>query len=96
MALIVAGSFEPAGSLETICNEFMAQSQVPLALLEVETLLNLISTLRDAPTLRTKIRWRHIFVRTGLIPSKAVDDELTAARNESWSRDLQPERGNIR
>lgn len=95
-ALIVAGSFEPAGSLDTICNEFMAQSQVPLALLEIETLLKLVISLRDSPTLRAKMRWRHIFVRTGLIPPKAVDDELTSARDESWSRDLQPDRGNIR
>jgi hypothetical protein len=95
-ALIVAGSFEPAGSLDTICNEFMAQSQVPLALLEVETLIKLITTLRDAPTLRTRIRWRHVFVRTGLISTKAVSDELTSARDESWPRGLQPERGNIR
>ena len=95
-ALIVAGSFEPTGSLDTICNEFMAQSQAPLALLEVETLLNLIRTLRDAPTLRTKIRWRHIFVRTGLIASKAVDNELTSARDESWVRGLPSDRGNVR
>ena len=95
-ALIVAASFEPAGSLDTICNEFMAQSQVPLALLEVETLVTLVSNLRDAPTLRPKLRWRHIFVRNGVIPPKAVDDEIASAREESWSRDLQSERGNIR
>jgi hypothetical protein len=94
-ALIVAGSFEPTGSLDAICNEFMAQSQTPLALLPVETLLMLVNTLRDAPSLRSRIRWRHIFVRTGLISSKVANDELSSAEKESWSRDLKPERGNF-
>lgn len=95
VALIVAGSFEPVTAVDTICNDFMAQAQVPLALLPVETLLGLVRALRDDPPLRPKLRWRHVFVRTGLVPSKLVDDELTSARNESWSRELSTDRGNI-
>ena len=95
VALIVAGSFEPVTAVDAICNDFMAQAQVPLALLQVETLLGLIRALRDDPPLRPKLRWRHVFVRTGLVPSKLVDDELTSARNESWSRELSTDRGNI-
>jgi hypothetical protein len=96
-ALIVAGSFEPIGSLDTICNDFMSQHQVPLAVLEIETLLILVVSLRDNPSLRTKLRWRHLFYRAGLIRSKSVVDELGAAQSESWSRELRREsgRGNV-
>lgn len=96
-ALIVAGSFEPSGSLDTICADFMATNQVPLALLDVDTLLVLIASLRDNPALRSKLRWRHLLYRAGLIPLKFVEGELRAARSESWSRELRPEgeRGNI-
>jgi hypothetical protein len=90
-ALIVAGSFEPAGSLDAICNDFMAQNQVPLALLEVETLLLLVGALRANPTLRAKVRWRHLFYRAGLILSKLVEEELRSAHSETWSRELSPE-----
>jgi hypothetical protein len=95
VALIVAGAFEPVTAVDAICNDFMAQAQVPLALLQVETLLGLVRALRDDPPLRRKLRWRHVFVRTGLVPSKLVDDELTSARNESWPRELSTDRGNI-
>jgi hypothetical protein len=96
-ALIVAGSFEPKSSLGAICNDFMADNQVSLGLLEVETLLRLVQSLRDDPTLRKKLRWRRLFYRAGLIPSKLVEEELRAARSESWSRELRSEdkRGNI-
>lgn len=96
-ALIVAGFFEPKGSLDGICNDFMAANQIPLALLEVETLLLLVGSCRDMPSLRAKLRWRHLFYRAGLIPLKLVEDELHSARSESWSRELRlgDERGDI-
>lgn len=90
-ALIVAGSFEPAESLDGVCNHFMAESQLPLALLEVETLLLLIAAFRENPVLRTRIRWRHLFFRTGLIAAKLVEEELVSARSETWSRELRQE-----
>lgn len=87
-ALIVAGAFEPAGSLESVCNDFMAENGLPLALLEVHTLLRLVSSLREAPSLRVRLRWRHLFFRSGLIESRLVTDELKAAASETWPRQL--------
>src|SRR5262249_16853113 len=90
-ALIVAGSFEPESSLEGVCNDFMAQNQLPLALLRVETLLRLVNSLRADPNLRTKLRWRQLFYRAGVIPTKVVQEELHAARSEAYSRELRTE-----
>jgi hypothetical protein len=88
-ALIVAATFEPASSLADICNDFMAQNQVPLALLGVETLLLLVEAFREYPALRPRMRWKHLLFRSGLVQPILVDEELQSARSESWSRELR-------
>jgi hypothetical protein len=90
-ALIVAGRFEPRNSLDDICNDFLADKQLPLTLLEVDALLEVVARLRDAPTLRPRLRWRRLLSRVGLTPVERFIEEIEAARTETWNRDLRSE-----
>lgn len=90
-AVIVAGRFAPTDALDEICNDFLADKQVPLALLEVGTILEVVARLRTDPMIRPRLRWRRLLSRVGLAPIQRFIEEVGAARSETWQRELRPE-----
>ena len=88
-ALIVARGFAPEDSLQQICSDFLTETLPPLTLLEVGTLLLAVDVLRDDPSLRTRIRWRHLLGGIGLLSAARWQEEFRSATTESWRRELR-------
>lgn len=86
-ALIVANSFEQAPErLRDIAAEFLADTKVPLAYLEVETLLHMITRCSAKPQSRNTLRWARLFCTVGLITASAFNTELAASDREMFPR----------
>jgi hypothetical protein len=86
-ALIVANCFEqPAERLALLSAEFLADTGVPMAFLEVDTLLEMIRWLTNAPLARNTLRWSQIFCRGGLVKPEVFRSELRAATRETYPR----------
>lgn len=85
-AVIVAHQFEQASDrLQELSGSFLAETGLPLAFIEVRTILKMIDALGKSPRTRNIIRWAQIFCAGGLIAPQKFDKELSAAVRESLS-----------
>jgi hypothetical protein len=67
-AVFVAREFQQnENRLTDLANEFLAETQVPLAFLTVSVLTVMVKFLKEKPTLRRSIPWRHVFCQCGAI-----------------------------
>ena len=67
-AVLIAREFQQdEPRLANLANEFLAETQVPLAFLTVSVLTTMVSFFKDKPVLRRSIPWRQVFCQTGLI-----------------------------
>jgi hypothetical protein len=87
-AILVAAAFQQnPESLLAAANGFLADYRVPLALIEIETLNEMVRRMSESPHLRSAIRWRQILCRIGLVEKKLFSQELEQARLERQARD---------
>jgi hypothetical protein len=86
-AVLVAREFEqePDRITETAA-EFLAETGVPLACLQVEVLAGMIRLLAQEPHLRNAIRWARVFCQPRIVPVEALTKEIEAARSERVPR----------
>ena len=86
-AVLIAKEFAQDGSrLGGLAADFLADVRVPLTFVRAEDLADLVSRLGEEPRLRSSINWGKIFCRGGLIVRRLVDQEIIAARSETYPR----------
>jgi len=72
--------------LTEISKDFLAEAKVPVAFLEVKTLLSMITDLTKDPSIRTAINWSRVFTRGGLSSERLFREELAAAKEQRYDR----------
>lgn len=88
-ALIIAGEFHKEANRDrAICDEFFATTQVPLALVSVDALLQMVNAVRQAPHIRERVRWGRVFCVNGRVDLGVFKREISGVDAESWSSEL--------
>ena len=83
-AVVVSREFaQNAESLSSTSREFSSKAGVPVAFLEVATLVHFINFLRREPSWRPGVKWRLLFAG-GLVTTKMFDAEISALKGERY------------
>jgi hypothetical protein len=83
-AVVVSKGFDQgASALAEVSREFTSQAGVPVAFLEVTTIVHLVKCLRGQPDLRTGLKWRLLFAG-GLTTKAMFDAEVKALKGERY------------
>jgi hypothetical protein len=83
-ALMVSSAFDQnEQSLTAISKEFISETGVPIAFLEVSVLVHFITVIKAIPHVRSGLRWRRLF-SGGLVSVEAFDTEIAALRGERY------------
>jgi hypothetical protein len=86
--LLVAAEFaQDESRLIELSGAFLAEKQVPLTYMRVETLIFMLNHLAGRPDLRNGIRWSRIFCSGGLVSEDAFNKELRSTDEERVRRD---------
>jgi|GEM_PF-932164 hypothetical protein len=84
-AILVANQFEQDNErLNELNGTFLSDTGIPLAFLEVNTLLKIVEKMRQQPILRNTLRWARIFCSGGLVKGRLFEQELKAAIEETF------------
>lgn len=83
-AVVVSKAFDQnEASLLQVSREFMPQTGVPVAFLEVSTLAHFVTCFKRQPNLRTGLKWRFLF-GGGLLTKAMFDKEVEALKGERY------------
>jgi hypothetical protein len=86
--LLVAAEFaQDESRLLELAGSFLAEKQVPLTYLRVDTLILMLNELSRRPDLRNGIRWSQVICAGGLISECVFIKECKAADEERVRRD---------
>jgi hypothetical protein len=84
-ALLVSSAFlQDRDRLQQISMSFYADWRLPISMLLADDLAELVERLKNRPSLRNAIRWRHLF-GGGLVERTAIVQELKRAAEERYS-----------
>ena len=86
-AVLVANQFEQDSErLNELNGEFLSDTGIPFAFLEVDTMLKIIEQMRQHPIIRNTLRWARIFCSGGIVKLRLFEQELEAAIEETFPR----------
>jgi len=86
-ALVVSSGYhQTAAQLAETSRFFHANCGAPVAFLTADVLSLAIAELRENPTLRIALRWRHLLAG-GFVDGAAIHDEIEAASDERVTRE---------
>jgi len=86
-AVLVANQFKQENErLNELNGEFLSEAGIPLAFLEVDTMLRIIGQMKQYPIARNTLRWARIFCAGGLVKPRLFEQELKAAIEETFPR----------
>jgi hypothetical protein len=86
-AVLVANQFEQDNErLNELNGAFLSDTSIPLAFLEVDTMLKIVEKMRQQPIQRNTLRWARIFCSGGLVKPRLFEQELKAAIEETFTR----------
>lgn len=84
-AVLVANQFkQDTERLNELNGEFLSDTGIPLAFLEVGTMLKIVEQMRKHPILRNTLRWARIFCSGGEVKLRLFKQELKAAIEETF------------
>jgi hypothetical protein len=76
--LVSSGFLQERARLQKISLSFYADWGLPISMLLADDLAALVERMKDRPTLRNAIRWRHVF-RGGLVERATIAEEVDRA-----------------
>jgi hypothetical protein len=83
-AVVVSKEFDQdASALSEVSREFTSQAGVPVAFLDVATMVHLVQCFREQPNLRNGLNWRLLFAG-GLTTKAMFDSEVKALKGERY------------
>jgi hypothetical protein len=83
-AVVVSKGFnQDATALSEVSREFISQAGVPVAFLEVATMVHLVKCFRVQPNLRSGLKWR-LLLAGGLLTTAMFDSEVRALKGERY------------
>lgn len=83
-AVVVSKGFDQdAAALGQVSREFISQAGVPVAFLEVATMVHLVKCFREQPNLRSGLKWR-LLLAGGLTTKAMFDSEVRALKGERY------------
>ena len=86
-AVLVANQFEQDSErLSELNGKFLSDTGIPLAFLEVETMLKIVEQMRHHPIVRNTLRWARIFCSGGVVKLRLFEQEFEAAIEETFPR----------
>lgn len=86
-AVLVANAFQQdEDRLKDRSNEFLSETGVPLACLQVAVLLEMVEHLSNRPQLRNSIRWARLFCKCGLVLAREFQEEAASAEEQRMPR----------
>jgi hypothetical protein len=85
--VVAAGFYQDETRLSELAGSFLAETQVPLSYLRVDTLIQMLSQLADRPDLRNGIRWSRVICAGGSVSEDTFNKECTSVDEERVRRD---------
>lgn len=84
-AVLVANQFEQDSErLSELNGKFLSDTSIPLAFLEVETILKIVDQMKHNPIVRNTLRWARIFCSGGVVKRRLFEEEFDAAIEETF------------
>lgn len=83
--VLVAASFaQDEHRLDELSKDFLSSARLPLAFLEVESLILMVNAMKEKSRLRNTIQWARILCVGGLVSMRKFREELDAAASERY------------